>query len=98
MMDINGDFNRGFNDLSFFDKNTSGDAVKNGDISDQQLAKKIPKPVIRKFEKHKVCSYLMDNIWGSDPVDIQVITKFYKGFVFCYVLLIFSENTHGLFL
>ena len=42
----------------------------------------------------------MDNIWGADLADMQLITKFNKGicFFFYYVLLIFSVNIHELFL
>ena len=35
---------------------------------------------------------------GVDLADMQLIIKFDKEFVFRYVLLIFSVNTHGLFL
>ena len=42
----------------------------------------------------------MDNIWGAVLADIQLISQFNKGilFFFLYLLLIFSINTHGLFL
>ena len=40
------------------------------------------KPVIRKFEKHKVYSSFKDNIWGSDLADMQIISKYNKGFWF----------------
>ena len=35
-------------------------------IPDQQLAKELHKPIIRKFKKRKVQSPFIDNIWGSD--------------------------------
>ena len=38
------------------------------------------KPTIRKFEKGKVYSPFIDNIFGADPADMQLIRKFNKGF------------------
>ena len=46
----------------FFDKKTSGSAVKN--TPNKELAEELPKPVIRKFNKRKVHSPFIDNIWG----------------------------------
>ena len=40
----------------------------------------------------------MDNICGTDVADMQLKSKFNKGFRFCYVLLTFMINIHGLFL
>ena len=31
----------------------------------QELAEKLPKPIIRKFEKRKVHSSFIENIWGA---------------------------------
>ena len=47
----------------FFDRKTSGSGIKNENISDQQLAEELHKPIIRKFKKRKVHSTFMDNIW-----------------------------------
>ena len=47
----------------FFDRKTSGSGIKNENISDQQLAEELQKPIIRKFKKRKVHSTFMDNIW-----------------------------------
>ena len=47
----------------FFDKKTSGSGIKNENMSDQQLAEELQKPVIRKFNKRKVHSPFIDNIW-----------------------------------
>ena len=80
----------------FFDKKTSGGTVKN--ISNKELAQELHKPIIRKFNKRKVHSPFIDNIWGADLADMQLISKFNKGFGFFYVLLIFIANMHGLFL
>ena len=64
----------------FFDKQSSGGAVKNEDILEQQLAEKLHKPIIRKFEKQKDHLSLTDNIWSADLADIQLISKCDKGF------------------
>ena len=37
----------------FLDKNTSGGAAKNDNISNQKLAEALHKAIIRKFEKRK---------------------------------------------
>ena len=49
-------------------------------MSDQQLAEELHKPVIGKFKKWKVHSIFIDNIWGADLADMQIISKFNKGF------------------
>ena len=51
-------------------------------MSNQELAEKLPKPIIRKFEKQKVHSPFMDNIWGADLTDMQLISEFSKVFRF----------------
>ena len=51
-------------------------------LATKQLAKKSHKPIIRTFEKRKVHSSFIDNIWGVDLADIQLISKFNKGFQF----------------
>ena len=47
-----------------------------------QLAKELHKPIIRNFKKITVYSGFKDNIWGADLADIQLISKFTKGFRF----------------
>ena len=49
-------------------------------MSNQELVEELHKPTFRKFEKRKVYSSFQDNIWGADLVDIQLISKFNKGF------------------
>ena len=46
----------------------------------RQLAEELHNPVIRKFEKRKVNSSFIDNIWGADLADMQLISKYNKGF------------------
>ena len=47
-----------------------------------QLADELHKPIIRKFKKRKVYSSFRDNIWGADLADMQLLSKFNKGFRF----------------
>ena len=47
---------------NFLDKKTSGSGINNENMSDQQLAEELHKPIIRKFKKRKVQSPFIDNI------------------------------------
>ena len=61
-------------------------------MSSQELAEEVHKPVIRKLEKRKVYSSFKDNILGTDFVDMQLISKYNKGFCFLLsVVNIFSK-------
>ena len=82
----------------FFDIKTSGSGIKNENISNKELAEELHKSIIRKFEKRKVHSSFIDNIWGGDLAKMQLISKFDKEIRFLYVLLTFIANMHGLFL
>ena len=64
---------------NFFDKKTAGSGIKSM-TQNEQLAEELPKPIIRKFKK--MYSTFKDNIWGADLADIQLISKFNKGFRF----------------
>ena len=44
--------------------------------------KKLHKPIIRKFNKRKKNPPLIDNICGADLADMELISKFNKGFRF----------------
>ena len=66
----------------FFDKKTSGSGIKNENISNKELAEELHKPIIRKFNKIKVHSPFIDNIWGIDLADMQLISKSNKRFRF----------------
>ena len=44
--------------------------------------------LLENFKKRKVYSGLKDNIWGADLADMQLISKFNKGFRF--VLCVFD--------
>ena len=57
-----------------------------------QLANEFHKPIIKKFNKRKVYSLFKDNIWGVDLVDMQLLSKFNKGFRFLVCVIdIFSK-------
>ena len=52
----------------------------------KELAEELHKLIIRKFEK-KVHSSFIDNVWGADLADMQLISQFSKGirfFIMCY--------------
>ena len=66
----------------FFDKKPSGSGIKNANMSYQQLAEELRKPIIRTFNKRKVHSNFIDNIWGAILTDMQLISNFEKGFRF----------------
>ena len=73
----------------FFDKKTKGSGVTFANKSaiksipqNEQLAEELHKPIIRKFKKRKVYSAFKDNIWAADLANMQLISKFNKGFRF----------------
>ena len=68
--------------LWFFDKKSSGSGVNIPLASNEELAEELHKPIIKKFKKRTVCSESKDNIWGADLADMQLISKFNKGFRF----------------
>ena len=49
---------------------------------DKKLAEELDKPFAKNLNKEKVHSLFIDNIWGVDLVDMQLISKFNKGFRF----------------
>ena len=59
-------------------KRISGSGIKNENISNKGLHK----PITRKLKKRKVLSLFSDNSWGADLADMQLISKFNKGFRF----------------
>ena len=80
----------------FFDKKFAGRGAKHVNTKlipqNQQLADKLHKPIIRKFEKRKLYSAFKDNIWAEDLADMQLLSKYDKGirFLLC-VIDIFSK-------
>ena len=67
---------------NFFDKKISGSGITNENFSNKELAKELHKPIIRIFNERKVQSPFIDNIWGADLADIQLISKSNTGFRF----------------
>ena len=68
---------------SLTDKSVSGSGASNNGIKQNlQLTKELHKAIIRTFRKRKVYSGFKDNIWGADLADMQLISKFNKGFRF----------------
>ena len=61
-------------------------------ISNKELAEELQKSIIRKFKKRKVHSLFIGNIWEADLADMQLISKFNKGFrFFLCVIDIYSK-------
>ena len=79
----------------FFDKKAAGSGLLHtikSTSQNQQLAEELYKPIIRKSRKRKVYSSFKDNIWGADLADMQLISKFNKGFRFLLCVIdIFSK-------
>ena len=77
----------------FFDKKLKGGGIANNDIKQNlDLTEELHKPIIIKFKKSKVYSGFRDNIWGADLADMQLISKFNKGFRFLLCVIdIFSK-------
>ena len=53
-----------------FNKKSAGSGVNIPLAFNEQLAKELRKPIIRKFKKIKVYSGFRDNIWGADLADM----------------------------
>ena len=73
-----------------FDKKSTGSGIVKE--PNYQLTNELHKTIIKKFKKRKVYSGFKDNIWGADLADMQLISKFNKGFRFLLcVTAIFSK-------
>ena len=76
----------------FFDKEASVSGAENENISNNELAEELHKPIIRKFKKRELQSPFIDNIWGDDLADMQLISKFNKEIHFLlWVIDIYSK-------
>ena len=76
----------------FFDKKSKGSGVNIEVKHNEQLAKELHKPIIRNFKKRTVNLGSKDYIWGADLADMQLISKFNKGFRFLLCVIdIFSK-------
>ena len=77
---------------TFLDKKSKGIGVNIPLEFNEQLAEELHKPIIIKFKKRKVYSGFKDNICGADLPDMQLISKFIKGFSFLLCVIgIFSK-------
>ena len=58
----------------------------------EQITKQLQKLITRKCKKRTAYSRYRDNIWGADLADMQLISKFDKGFRFLLcVIYIFRK-------
>ena len=87
---------------NLFDKKTSGRGIKIENISNKcsldlatrELAEELHIPIIRKFSKRKLKSHFIDNIWGTNLTDMQLISKFSKEFRFLLCVIdLYSKYT-----
>ena len=78
-------------------KKIQGNGVKSIP-QNEQLAEELHKPIIKKFKKRKVYSAFKDNIWAVDLADMQLISKFNKGFKFLLCVIDIYSNILGWFL
>ena len=81
-----------FNGLHFFFDNYSGELIKNENVSNEEIAEELHKPIIRIFKKGKLHLSFIDNIWVADTVDMHLISKSNKVIYFLLCIIdIFSE-------
>ena len=73
--------------LKCFDKKASGGTIKNEVMSNKDLTEELYKPITKKFNKRKVQSPFIDNIWGADIADKKLISTFYQEscFLLCVI-------------
>ena len=73
-----------------FDKKSGGGGVATE--PNYELANKLRRQIIRKFKRRKVYSSFRNNIWGTDLVDMESLSKSNKGikYLLCAIDL-FSE-------
>ena len=83
----------------FFDKKSQGSSRPLSSASqlannkeNMQLADELHKRIVEKLKKRKVYSLFRDNIWDADLADMQLLSKFNKGFRFSLCVIdIFSK-------
>ena len=64
--------------FKLFDKKISHSSIKNENIPDKELVEELHKLIIRNFNKRKLHSPFIDNIWVEDLADMHLISKFNK--------------------
>ena len=88
-----------FSGLQIFDKKTGGgvaklankSAIKNENISIEELWEELHKPIIRQFKKRQIYSSFTGNILIADLAGMQLISTFNKGIRFLSCLYIFNK-------
>ena len=87
MMDVNAELLHKWLIIFLIKKSSGRDATlankcsfKNENILNKELAEELQKPFIRKCKKRQVYSTFIDKISGANLADIQLISKFGKGF------------------
>ena len=73
----------------------AGSTIKTENMPDQILAEELHQTVIRIFEKRKVHSSFIGNIWDADLAVMQLISKFHKGILFIYGIDINNKISVG---
>ena len=68
-----------------FDNKISHSGIKKENIPDKELVEELHKLIIRNFNKRKLHSPFIDNIWVEYLADMQLISKLNKGsrFLLC---------------
>ena len=79
-MDIKGGYKFWF--TNFLIKKMVGSGVNMEAMRNEKLTEELHKPIFRKLKKRTVHSEFKGNIWGADLADMQLISKFSKGFRF----------------
>ena len=82
-------YQRGFASMvyKFLDKKSKGSGVYIDVKLNKQFTEELHKPIIRNFY-----SGFIDNIWGANLADMQLISKFNKGLTFLLCIIdIFSK-------
>ena len=64
----------------FFDKKLKGSGVNIEVKHNEQLSLELQEPIIRNLKKRTVYSGFILDLWGADLADVQLISKFNKGF------------------
>ena len=78
--------------LWFIKTKGSGVTIANKSIlQNEKLAEELHKPIIRKFKRRELYSVFKDNMWAADLTDMQLISKFNKGFRFLCAIDIYSK-------
>ena len=80
----------------FFDKKSTESGVNmhanKSAFNNEKIAEELHKAIIKKFKQRAVYSRFKDNIWSADLADMQLISKFSKGFRFLSCIIdIFSK-------